>query len=130
MNEAHRQNVIPSAWFAVALAQQWVLWMLLPGPAVFGVAQNWIGLALFLGGALFLLDASRRQALSACELHRWMDCPANLAMLGCLVGSALWFGTLVGILPIAGFISVMSSQFVVGDEQALLARAHRGTARR
>jgi hypothetical protein len=25
---------------------------------------------------------------------------------------------------------VMSSQFVVGDEQALLARAHRGTARR
>jgi hypothetical protein len=44
-------------------------------------------------------------------------------MLVCLVGSALWFGTLTGILPIAGFISVVSSEFVFMDEEALIARS-------
>jgi hypothetical protein len=126
VNETPRPNVIPAAWFVVALLQQWALWVLLPGPAIVSSAvQNGLGLALFLGGAVFLYRAQRSHALTPVEIHRWTDCPATLAMLASLVGSALWFGTLSGVLPIAGFMSVMSSQFVVCDEQSLIAASGR-----
>ena len=34
MQEAPRQSVVPTAWFAVALVQQWILWTVLPGPTI------------------------------------------------------------------------------------------------
>jgi len=124
VKEAPRQSVIPTAWFAVALVQQWILWTLLPGPKIaLGAAQSWVGLALLLGGAAGLAYTSRHVATVAPEAHCWTRSPICLAMVTCLVGSALWFGTLTGILPIAGFISVVSSEFVFMDEEALIARS-------
>lgn len=124
MKEAPRQSVIPTAWFAVALVQQWILWTLLPGPGIaLGAAQSWVGLALLLGGAAGLAYFMRHTAAEATDVHCWIRSPICLAMITCLVGSALWFGTLTGVLPIAGFISVVSSEFVFMDEEALIARS-------
>jgi len=123
VKEAPRQSVIPTAWFAVALVQQWILWTLLPGPRIaLGAAQSWVGLTLLLGGGVGLAYLSRHVA-AASEVHCWTRTPICLAMLTCLVGSALWFGTLTGILPIVGFVSVVSSEFVVMDEEELIARS-------
>lgn len=124
VKEAPRQSVVPTAWLAVALVQQWILWTVLPGPTIaLGGAQSWAGLALVLGGAAALAYFSRHATTVAPEIHCWTRSPICLAMLVCLVGSALWFGTLTGILPIAGFISVVSSEFVFVDEEALIARS-------
>lgn len=124
MKEAPRQSVIRTAWFAVALVQQWLLWTLLPGPAIaLGAAQSWVGLALLLGGAMGLAYFWRHAATAEPAIHCFTSSPICLAMLTCLVGSGLWFGTLTGVLPIAGFISVVSSEFVFMDEEALIARS-------
>lgn len=131
MKEAPRQSVIPTVWFAVALVQQWVLWMLLPGPRIaLGAAQSWVGLALLLGGAAGLAYFTRHAATAASEVHCWTRSPICLAMLTCLLGSALWFGTLTAILPIAGFVSVVASEFVFLDEEDLIARSGSSAARR
>lgn len=124
MKEAPRPLVIPTAWFAVALVQQWILWTLLPGPKIAaGAVQTWVGLALLVGGAAGLAYCLQHAATAATEVHCWTRSPVCLAMITCLVGSALWFGTLTGVLPIAGFISVVSSEFVFMDEEALIARS-------
>ena len=121
MNEAPRQSVIPTAWFAVALVQQWILWTLLPGPRIeLGAAQSWVGLALLLCGGAGLAYVSRNAVTASSEVSCWTKSPTCLAMIACLAGSALWFGTLTGILPIVGFISVVSSDFVTMDEKALI----------
>ena len=131
MRDAPRQSVLPTAWFAVALVQQWILWTLLPGPTIaLGAAQSWIGLALLLAGAVGLAYFSRHATTSAPAIHCWTRSPICLAMLTCLIGSAMWFGTLTGILPIAGFISVVSSEFVFIDEEALIERSGSLAARR
>jgi len=124
VKEAPQQSVIPAVWFAVALVQQWILWTLLPGPAIaLGAAQSWVGLALMLSGAVGLGYLMRHMATVEAEAHCWTRSPICLAMVTCLLGSALWFGTLTGILPIAGFISVVSSEFVFMDEKAFIARS-------
>ena len=129
MNEASRQSVIRTAWFAVALVQQWILWTLLPGPRIdLGAAQSWVGLALLLAGGAALAYISRNVVTVVSEVSCWTKSPICLAMVACLVGSALWFGTLTGILPIAGFISVVSSEFVIIDEKALIAQSRSATA--
>ncbi len=131
MNEAPRQSVIPTAWFAVALVQQWILWTLLPGPMIaLGVSTTWLGLALLIAGAVALGYSSLHASDDAPPIHCWTRSPICLAMLTCLVGSALWFGTLTGILPIAGFLSVVSSEFVFIDEEALIAQDASSAARR
>jgi len=118
VREAPQQSVIPTAWFAVALAQQWILWTLLPGPTIaLGAAQSWIGLALLIGGGAALAYFSRHEVSESDDVQWWTRSPICLAMVTCLVGSALWFGTLTGILPIAGFISVLSSEFVMGGQR-------------
>lgn len=131
MSKAPQQSVIPTAWFAVALVQQWILWTLLPGPRIaMGAAQFWVGLALLVGGGVSLAYVSRNAVTASSEVTCWTKSPICLAMVACLIGSALWFGTLTGILPIAGFISVVSSEFVVMDETALIARSQSATATR
>ncbi len=131
VKEAPRQSVMPTAWFAVALVQQWILWTLLPGPTIaLGAAQSWVGLALLIGGAAGLAYVSRHAMAAADAAHCWTRSPICLAMLTCLAGAALWFGTLTGILPIAGFVSVVSSEFVFMDEEALIARSGSRVAHR
>ncbi|NKB89581.1 MAG: hypothetical protein GKS06_15300 [Acidobacteria bacterium] len=122
MKPTQTNNRVPAAWFAVALAQQTALWLLLPGPAlVVAAGQAWLGALLLIGGLAVVYRARRHRELVNVEVHRWTDCPANFAMLVALVGSALWFGTWLCLLPVAGFVSVVGAQFVVSDEQSLIA---------
>ena len=131
MTEAHRRIAVPSAWFAFALTQQFVLWLVLPGFRLsLGSAQGMVGVAMLGGGAAFLAYVTRTERAAQDAGRKWTRSPAYLAMLTCLVGSALWLGTLSAVLPIAGFVSVVSSQFAVLDEQALLQRTGRLAASR
>lgn len=136
MKAPTRPRIVPPIWLFLTLVLQYVLRTYAPGPQV--VPEGWhvVGVALWVvsvGAVAYSAGLFRRdrtpihpgrvpEVLIIRGPYRWSRNPIYLAMVVTLIGFAVWLGTAVPFLAVAGFVWIIQSRFVAMEERMLRER--------
>ena len=126
--------VPPPVWVVTALGLQWVLKrkrrpagplrvVLAVGLAIGSIAVAAAAARGLLRRTTTLNPLEPEQATSLVTegLQQYTRNPMYLGMAGLLTANALWRGSIVGVLPVLGFVTVIDQVQIPREEQALRA---------
>lgn len=136
MSESGRPRIYPPFWMIGCLGLQWALCRWVPGvefdiPAAGAASRIIGGLALLVFMASFIQfhlhrttiePGAESSALIRRGPYRWSRNPIYLAMAILLLAAAIRLSCATALLPIAGFVWVISVQFIAMEERMLLDR--------
>lgn len=136
MAEPAHPRILPPFWMLGGLVAQWALCRWIPGvefdvPSGVLVSRVIGGFALLVFAASFIQFQLHRttiepgaesSALIERGPYRWSRNPIYAAMALVLLAFAVRLACLTAVLPIAGFVWVISAQFIAMEERMLMAR--------
>jgi protein-S-isoprenylcysteine O-methyltransferase Ste14 len=128
-----KRKIIPPIWLTLALVTMWLLHRFFPIMEFGGRWRFYTGGLLAVGGILIaatsagafrkagtsVIPFERSTALVTGGFYRYTRNPMYLGMVLLLLGIALMLGSVSAFLPIAVFIGIIQSRFIVGEERFL-----------